>query len=95
VIGYEPVWAIGPGKTPPGKEYISFVSSFIKEVIQDELGFDPVVVYGGGLKVENAGMLSSIETVGGGLVALTRFTGEIGFEVEGLKRIIEEYISKS
>jgi triosephosphate isomerase len=95
VIGYEPVWAIGPGKTPPGKEYISFVSSFIKEVIQDELGFDPVVVYGGGLKVENAGMLSSIETVGGGLVALTRFTGEIGFEVEGLKRIIEEYVSRS
>ena len=26
-IGYEPVWAIGPGKTPPGPEYISFVSN--------------------------------------------------------------------
>jgi triosephosphate isomerase len=95
VIGYEPVWAIGPGKTPPGKEYISFVSSSVKEVVQDELGFDPVVVYGGGLKVENAGMISEIETIGGGLVALTKFTGEIGFEVKGLKRIIEEYVSRS
>jgi len=25
IIGYEPIWAIGPGKVPPDKEYISFV----------------------------------------------------------------------
>ncbi len=93
VIGYEPIWAIGPGKTPPDKEYIGFVSSFIKHVLRENFDFDPVVVYGGGLKEENAGMLSSIETIGGGLVALTRFTGDIGFDVEGLKRIIDEYLS--
>ena len=27
VVGYEPIWAIGPGKVPPDRDYISFVSS--------------------------------------------------------------------
>lgn len=94
VIGYEPVWAIGPGKTPPDSEYIGFVASYIKSVVQASFGFDPVVVYGGGLKEENAGMISSIKTVGGGLVALTRFTGDIAFTPEGLAAIIAEYTSK-
>ena len=93
VIGYEPIWAIGPGKTPPGKDYISFVSSYIEKIVTENFGFTPVVVYGGGLKEENAGMIASIETIGGGLVALTRFTGEIGFDVLGLKGIIEKYMS--
>jgi len=95
VIGYEPIWAIGPGKTPPGKDYIGFVSAYIKQVVLENFEFDPVVVYGGGLKEENASMISSIETIGGGLVALTRFTGDIGFDVKGLKRIIEQYQSRS
>lgn len=91
-IGYEPVWAIGPGKTPPGKEYIAFVSSLIKRIGRESFGIDPVVVYGGGLKEDNAAMIASIETIGGGLVGLTRFTGEIGFDVEGLRKIIEKYL---
>jgi triosephosphate isomerase len=92
VIGYEPIWAIGPGKIPPGKAYISFVSALVKRLVGEHFGFDPVVVYGGGLKEENAGMISSIETIGGGLVALTRFTGDIGFDVESLKNIIAKYL---
>jgi len=90
-IGYEPVWAIGPGKVPPGREYIAFVSGYIKKVLQEEFGYTFPVVYGGGLKEENAGMLSSIETIDGGLVALTKFTGDIGFEPGGLKKIIDQY----
>jgi triosephosphate isomerase len=92
VIGYEPVWAIGPGKTPPGKEYIVFVSSLIRAIGKENFGLDPTVVYGGGLKEENAAMIASIETIGGGLVGLTRFSGEIGFDVEGLRKIIEKYL---
>lgn len=93
VIGYEPIWAIGPGKVPPGKGYISFVSALIKRLVKENLGFDPVVVYGGGLKEENARMIASVETIGGGLVALTRFTGDIGFDVQGLEKIILKYLS--
>lgn len=94
VIGYEPIWAIGPGRVPPDKEYISFVSSFIKRVVQENFGFDPMVVYGGGLKEENADMIASIDTIGGGLVALTKFTDDIGFEVPELKKIVDSYVSR-
>ena len=31
VIGYEPVWSIGPGKTPAGKDYITKIARFVKE----------------------------------------------------------------
>ncbi len=90
-IGYEPIWAIGPGKTPPGKEYIAFVSAFIQQTVRERFGVGVTVVYGGGLKEENAAAIASIETIGGGLVALTRFTGEIGFSVSDLARIVDKY----
>ena len=95
VIGYEPVWAIGPGKTPPDAEYIGFVSSFIKETIRELYPFEPIVIYGGGLKEENAGMISRVNTIDGGLIALTRFTGEIGFSPLELKGIIDTYLAGS
>ncbi|NIM95985.1 MAG: triosephosphate isomerase [Anaerolineales bacterium] len=91
-IGYEPIWAIGPGKIPPGEEYIRFVSSNVKDILHEDIDLKAAVVYGGGLKEENAGMLSNIESIDGGLVALTRFTGDIGFDVTGLQKIIENYI---
>ena len=90
VIGYEPIWAIGPGKTPPGPDYIDFVSAYIKEVVSDLYGFTPQVVYGGGLKEENARAICAVPGIDGGLVALTRFTGEIGFYPEDLKKIMIE-----
>ena len=93
MIGYEPIWAIGPGKTPPGEAYVGFVSAYIKDVLRSELGMTCSVVYGGGLKEENAAMIAGIDTIDGGLVALTRFTGEIGFDVPGLKGIIDRYLA--
>lgn len=89
VIGYEPIWAIGPGKTPAGREYIRKTARFIKEVTG---GID--VVYGGGLKAENAKMLASIPEIDGGLIALTRFRDEIGFYPEEYIEIIKNYLSE-
>ena len=86
VIGYEPIWSIGPGKTPAGKDYITKIARFVKEVTG---GID--VVYGGGLKVDNAEMLASIEELDGGLIALTRFQGEIGFYPDEYLEIIRTY----
>ena len=89
VIGYEPIWSIGPGKTPAGKDYITKIARFVKEVTG---GID--VVYGGGLKVDNAEMLASIPEINGGLIALTRFSGEIGFYPEEYLEIIRTYLGK-
>ncbi|MBT4533813.1 MAG: triosephosphate isomerase, partial [Chloroflexi bacterium] len=61
----------------------------------ENFDFSTIIVYGGGLKEENANMIGSIESIGGGLVALTRFTGDIGFDVPGLKGIIESYPNPS
>ena len=87
VIGYEPVWSIGPGKTPAGKEYITRIARFVKEQTG---GLD--VVYGGGLKVDNAEILASIDEIDGGLIALTRFQGEIGFYPDEYLEIIQTYL---
>ena len=89
VIGYEPVWSIGPGKTPAGKDYITKIARFVKERTG---GLD--VVYGGGLKVDNAEMLASIEEIDGGLIALTRFQGEIGFYPDEYLEIIKTYLGE-
>jgi triosephosphate isomerase len=93
ILAYEPIWAIGPGKTPPGPEYISFVASYIKEATLKLFGSELPVVYGGGLKEENAASICSIPVVSGGLVALTRFTGEIGFYPTDLQKIIAAALS--
>ena len=87
VIGYEPVWSIGPGKTPAGKDYITMIARFVKERTG---GLDGV--YGGGLKVDNAEMLASIDEIDGGLIALTRFQGEIGFYPDEYLEIIKTYL---
>lgn len=88
VIAYEPVWAIGPGKTPPDRTYIEKIARFVKAQTN---GMD--IVYGGGLKVENAAMLASISEIDGGLIALTRFSGEIGFYPDEYIEIIRTYLN--
>lgn len=88
VIAYEPIWSIGPGMTPADKPYIEKIARFVKEKTG---GMD--VVYGGGLKTDNAEMLASISEINGGLIALTRFSGEIGFYPEEYLEIIRLYLS--
>ncbi len=87
IIAYEPIWAIGPGKTPPGADVIAPIARFIKEQTN---GLP--VIYGGGLKQDNAAMLASIPEIDGGLIALTRFSGQIGFYPEEYLDIIRIYL---
>lgn len=88
VIGYEPIWAIGPGKTPPNAEEIKEVVTFIKSIVPEV-----PVIYGGGLKNENAKEIANIDNLNGGLIALTRFSGEIGFYPAEYIEIINTYFS--
>lgn len=88
LLAYEPVWAIGPGKTPPDRAYIAEIAAFIKSLYPDV-----AVVYGGGLKVENAAMLKSIPDIDGGLIALTRFGGtDFGFYPDEYLEIVDTYL---
>lgn len=87
-IAYEPVWAIGPGKTPPDRNYIQKTAQMIKNYVPCD------VVYGGGLKLENSEMLASIDEIDGGLIGLTRFSGDFGFYPDECIEIIKKYIGE-
>lgn len=88
-LAYEPLWAIGPGKTPPDRDYIQKIAAFVKA---ETGGLE--LVYGGGLKSDNAEMLASIPEIDGGLIALTRFGGDIGFYPDEYLEIVKLYLSK-
>lgn len=67
-IAYEPVWAIGTGKTA-GTEDIIEVHAHIRSVLGRLLGEDlPRVLYGGSVKAENALEILSLPVVDGVLV---------------------------
>lgn len=89
VIGYEPVWSIGPGKKPASMEEIAEAARFIKE---ETGGLD--VVYGGGLRLDNAAALAAVPEIDGGVIALTRFSGEIGFYPEDYLKFIRLYMKQ-
>ncbi|NCB70882.1 MAG: triosephosphate isomerase [Clostridia bacterium] len=79
IIAYEPVWSIGPGRPIPTPEYLSMVSQIVHEYLSIYNLHTISLVYGGGLRLENVEWISRIPGIEGGLVALTRFTGDIGF----------------
>ncbi len=66
-IAYEPVWAIGSGKTPT-KDEIDEVVSFIKKKVKQENAIDIRVLYGGSVNKENIKDIMSIKSVDGVLV---------------------------
>jgi len=61
VIAYEPVWAIGTGRTAT-PEFAEEAHGFIKSLL------DRPVIYGGSVKPENAGDLLSQPSIDGALV---------------------------
>lgn len=69
VIAYEPVWAIGTGKTACADD-VRNMHGFIREKLQEQLADSQKmrILYGGSMKPENAGELFAIENVDGGLI---------------------------
>ena len=71
VIAYEPVWAIGTGKTATA-EQAQDVHSFIRERISNHFGHDASkavrIQYGGSMKGSNAEELLSQPDIDGGLI---------------------------
>jgi triosephosphate isomerase len=71
VVAYEPVWAIGTGRTP-SLEDIAEMHDFIRARLVERFGADIGdgirVLYGGSVKPSNAGEIFGASNVDGGLV---------------------------
>lgn len=69
VVAYEPVWAIGTGRTATPED-VGAMHAAIREVLQNhvENGADVPILYGGSVKPQNAGELLMVAEVGGALV---------------------------
>jgi triosephosphate isomerase len=70
VIAYEPVWAIGTGRTP-GQADVAAMHGFIRERLRHRFGpagADVRILYGGSVKSDNAASLLAMPEVGGALV---------------------------
>ncbi|MFI3318799.1 MAG: triose-phosphate isomerase [Rikenellaceae bacterium] len=70
VIAYEPVWAIGTGKTASA-EQAEEIHAYIREVLASKFGAlaaETPILYGGSCKPSNAAEIFAKENVDGGLI---------------------------
>ena len=71
VIAYEPVWAIGTGKTAT-PEMAQEVHAAIRKILSDTFGAEVAekmqILYGGSMKPENADALLAEKDIDGGLI---------------------------
>jgi triosephosphate isomerase len=71
VVAYEPVWAIGTGKTCDAEEanrVCGVVRSTLVEILGDSAAQEIRVLYGGSVKASNAAQLFAQPEIDGGLV---------------------------
>ena len=69
IIAYEPIWAIGSGKTPKAEE-VNSIHEFIKDVVQSATANNivPKVLYGGSVNDINANDFFDEDSIDGALV---------------------------
>ena len=71
VVAYEPVWAIGTGKTATpqqANEMCSLIRSTLEELYDDVVSDRIIIQYGGSVKPENATDIMNMEEIDGALV---------------------------
>ncbi len=71
VLAYEPVWAIGTGKTAStaqAQEIHAFIRNLVKEKYDAAVAENLTIQYGGSVKAENASELFSAPDIDGALV---------------------------
>ncbi len=70
VIAYEPVWAIGTGRTPSGDE-VETMHAHLRGLLRERLGDggkEVRLLYGGSVKASNAAGILALDEVNGALV---------------------------
>ena len=90
VMAYEPVWAIGTGKTAT-PDQAEDVQAFIRSLLRKQIGetIDEVrILYGGSIKPENIESLMAEPNIDGGLV------GGASLKAESFIEIVKRSIPK-
>ena len=76
VIAYEPVWAIGSGKTPSTDE-VNNIHQHIKDIVQSIANIEAInVIYGGSVNCENAKSFFQQTNIDGALVGGASLDGK-------------------
>lgn len=89
VIAYEPVWAIGTGKTATpeqAQEMHAFVRRLVEEMFGEEIASGIRILYGGSVKPDNTGELLKQPDVDGALV------GGASLKAESFVQIVNEAV---
>lgn len=71
VLAYEPIWAIGTGKTATSdqaQEMLAYIRSIVAEKYGKEAAEDTTILYGGSCNASNAAELFSKSDIDGGLI---------------------------
>ena len=71
IIAYEPIWAIGTGKTATSdqaEEMLAYIRSIVAEKYGKEAAEETSILYGGSCKASNAPELFSKPNIDGGLI---------------------------
>ena len=92
VIAYEPVWAIGTGKTATteqAEEIHKFIRNLIKEKYSEKIADEIRILYGGSVTPSNFADILSCENIDGGLI------GGASLDIESFFKLIETSIPKA
>ena len=71
IIAYEPIWAIGTGKTATSEDANNAIKSIrdeIKKLFGEDISENVIIQYGGSVKASNAKELFTTSDIDGGLV---------------------------
>ena len=85
ILAYEPIWAIGTGKTATSEDANNSIKAIRKkasELYGEQIANEIIILYGGSVKPENAKELFSTSDIDGGLV------GGASLKVEDFSKII-------
>lgn len=88
VIAYEPIWAIGTGKTATAEqaeEIHAYIRSCVAEKFGAQVAEDTTILYGGSCKASNAPELFAKPDIDGGLI------GGASLKVADFKGIIDAF----
>lgn len=86
VIAYEPVWAIGTGKTASpedAQDAHAFIRGLLNEMYGDDVAHRTRIIYGGSVKPSNAASLFEQPDIDGGLI------GGASLKVEDFAAIVK------